>query len=66
MADKTDVTEKKRRAKPPLMACRDCGRGYAPQRQVQRLKKKLGEKAVMIEICPPCRRKRRTELLHHV
>ncbi len=57
MAEEQDVAEDKARAKRPMASCRECGSEFAPQRQVERLKKKLGEGATMIEVCPACRRK---------
>ena len=63
MTDEQQTAEAKERPKRKLMACRECGAEFAPERQVQRLQKKVGEElgdaadTGAMEACPRCRRK---------
>jgi len=50
-------------SKSPTASCARCGRQYARQSQVNRLKKKLGGEATMIDCCPACRRQLYAESL---
>jgi len=49
-----------------LVLCPDCGRGYVAERQLESLRRQLGEKAGIVEACPVCRAKRRAADLREV
>ena len=57
MAKQEEPTPEQGGSKSPMAACVRCGRQYARQSQVERLRKKLGGDAPMIEYCPACRRR---------
>ena len=63
MAEEGSATEKKRGAKRPPMPCSRCGRPYARERQVKRLKEKIGQKAAAIDHCPACRQEAHAKAL---
>jgi len=42
-----------------LLKCPKCGRGYVTERQLERLRQQLGERAAVLEGCPVCRSKLR-------
>jgi hypothetical protein len=63
MSDQQQSAKEKPRKRRAL-ACAECGREIAPERQVQRLQKKVAEElgeavdVSLMELCPACRRKR--------
>lgn len=57
------MAKKKRSAGRKPDPCPACGRAYALKSQIERVKKKLGAKAGMVEICPGCRRERYAKAL---
>ncbi|MHC4480212.1 MAG: hypothetical protein ACYS8K_02030 [Planctomycetota bacterium] len=57
MSEQPDSKQEQAKAGRKMASCRVCGSEYAPERQVQRLLKKLGEKAARMDACPPCRRR---------
>jgi len=43
--------------------CEVCGRAFAPAKQLQLVRKKAGDAAVVPNVCPPCRRAAAAEAL---
>ncbi len=42
-----------------LVPCPQCGRGYVSEKQLEHLRRELGEKAAILECCPVCRSRSR-------
>jgi NADH dehydrogenase/NADH:ubiquinone oxidoreductase subunit G len=66
-----DLKEMSREVRPlhtklRLVACPDCGRGYVTDKELEYLKRRLGEKAAVLEACPVCRSRRRAAELARV
>ena len=57
MVDPENAGAEQGESKRPMATCADCGREYARQRQVERLKQKLGGAVPRIDFCPACRRR---------
>ena len=50
------IAEKEKKAPPPLLKCRVCGLGFAREKQVANVQKKLNMPQELAETCPRCRR----------